>query len=89
MIFIASVIHRVIQLFILVIIAQAILSFFMDPFHPVRRTIDRVVDPFLNPIRRFLPPIANLDFSPIVLIILLQLIDSIIYRLLINMAVSS
>jgi YggT family protein len=80
------IIHRVIQVFILVVVAQAILSFFMDPFHPIRRTIDRIVDPFLAPIRRFLPPIANLDFSPIVLIILLQLIDSIIFRLLSSLA---
>ncbi|MCC7129463.1 MAG: YggT family protein [Anaerolineae bacterium] len=86
MILVAVIIHRVIQVFILVVVAQAILSFFMDPFHPIRRTIDRIVDPFLAPIRRFLPPIANLDFSPIVLIILLQLIDSIIFRLLSSLA---
>jgi len=86
LILVAVIIHRVIQVFILVVVAQAILSFFMDPFHPIRRTIDRIVDPFLAPIRRFLPPIANLDFSPIVLIILLQLIDSIIFRLLSSLA---
>lgn len=86
MIIIAEVIHRVIQLFILVVIVQAILSFFMDPYHPVRRMIDQIVNPFLTPIRRFIPPVANLDFSPIVLIVLLQIIDTIIYRLLISLA---
>lgn len=80
------IIHRIIQVFILVVVAQAILSFFMDPFHPIRRTIDQIVDPFLAPIRRFLPPIANLDFSPIVLIILLQIVDSILFRLLSSLA---
>lgn len=86
MILIAMIIHRIIQVFILVVVAQAILSFFMDPFHPIRRTIDQIVDPFLAPIRRFLPPIANLDFSPIVLIILLQIVDSILFRLLSSLA---
>jgi YggT family protein len=86
LIIIAEVIHRIIQLFILVVIVQAILSFFMDPYHPIRRTIDQIVNPFLTPIRRFIPPIANLDFSPIVLIVLLQIIDTIIYRLLISLA---
>jgi len=80
------IIHRIIQVFILVVVAQAILSFFMDPFHPIRRTIDQIVDPFLAPIRRFLPPITNLDFSPIVLIILLQIVDSILFRLLSSLA---
>jgi YggT family protein len=85
MVLIAEVIHRVIQLLILVVIIQAVLSFFMDPYHPVRRTLDRIVNPFLDPIRRFIPPIANLDFSPIVLIILLQILDTIIYRLLVSL----
>ena len=86
MIFLAELVHRVIQLFVLVIIVQAILSFFMDPFHPVRRTIDQIVNPFLMPIRRVLPPIANFDFSPIVLIILLQIVDTILTRLLYSLS---
>jgi YggT family protein len=86
MIFLAELVHRVIQLFVLVIIAQAILSFFMDPFHPIRRTIDQIVNPFLMPIRGVLPPIANLDFSPIVLIILLQIVDTILTRLLYSLS---
>jgi YggT family protein len=76
------IIHWIIQLFILAVIAQAILSYFADPYHPVRRTIDQIVSPFLNPIRRVIPPLGNLDFSPLVLIILLQVLDSILYRLL-------
>ncbi len=85
MIFLAEVIHRVFQLLVLVVVVQAILSFFMDPYHPIRRTIDQFVNPFLVPIRRILPPIANLDFSPVVLIILLQVLDSLIYRLLLSL----
>jgi YggT family protein len=77
-----GIIHWIIQLFILVVIAQAILSYFVDPYHPVRRTIDKIVNPFLNPIRRVVPLLGNLDFSPLVLIILLQVLDSILYRLL-------
>jgi len=86
MILIAEIIHRIIQFFVLIVIIQAILTFFMDPYHPVRRTIDQLVNPFLDPIRRIVPPIANLDFSPVVLIIILQILDSILYRLLIGLA---
>jgi YggT family protein len=86
MIFIAEVIQRVIQLFTFVIIIQTILSYFMSPFDPIRSTIDRFVDPFLAPIRRYLPPLGGFDFSPLVLIILLQVLGDIIYRLLISFA---
>lgn len=72
---IGNLLHMIIQIFILLVIIQALLSFVMDPYHPVRQKIDQIVDPFLQPIRRVLPPIANLDFSPLVLIIILQMLD--------------
>jgi YggT family protein len=62
----------------LLIIAQVILSFFMDPYHPVRQAIDRIVNPLLAPIRRFVPPMGGLDFSPLILLILIQLIASVL-----------
>ena len=86
MLFVAGLIHRIFQLLILVIIIHAVLSFFMDPYHPVRRTLNWIVDPLLSPIRRIIPPMANLDFSPIVLIILLQIIDMFLYRLIASLA---
>jgi YggT family protein len=68
-------------LFWLVIIA-VVLSYIVDPYNPVRRAIDSVVDPLLTPIRRILPPIAGLDFSPFVLLILIQFLPRIINSLL-------
>lgn len=62
------------QVFSLLVIAKVILSYFMSPYHPVRSTIDNLVEPFLAPIRRVLPTIGMFDFSPLVLIILVQLI---------------
>ena len=75
MILLAEVIHRVIQVFMLVVVVQAVLSYFMSPDEPIRQFIDRVVDPFLAPIRRVLPPTGGLDFSPMVLIVILYLLD--------------
>ena len=82
MILIANLVHWLIQLFSLVVIAQTILSYFMSPYHPVKRFLDRLVDPFLKPIRRVVPPVSMLDFSPVILIILLQLLDYLIQSLL-------
>ena len=43
------------QLLVLLVIVSVILSYFMDPYHPVRRGIDSVVEPMLSPIRRIVP----------------------------------
>ncbi len=78
----ASLINSLANLFILVIIIQSILTFVMSPYHPVRRTLDSIVEPFLNPIRRILPPIAGLDFSPVVLIIIIQILSNLLINIL-------
>ncbi len=59
----------------LVVIVKVVLSYFLSPFHPVRSTLDRIVEPLLSPIRRIVPPMGMIDFSPLVLIILIQVIE--------------
>jgi YggT family protein len=70
------------QLLVLLVIVGVVLSYFMDPYHPVRRAVDSVVEPMLAPIRRVVPLVGMLDFSPLILIILIQLLANIIIRLL-------
>lgn len=68
----------------LLVIAYVILSYFMDPFHPVRLAVNRIVEPLLNPIRRILPQTGMIDFSPLVLLILVQVIEYILTRVLLS-----
>lgn len=75
-------INFIAQALIILIIVSVILSYVMDRYHPVRRWVDSIVDPLLMPIRRVLPPLGGLDFSPLVLILLIQLIANLIVRLL-------
>ena len=86
MILIAELIHRVVQILIFFIIVQVVLSYFMDPYHPVRQTLDRFINPFLNPIRRLLPPMGGLDFSPLILIVGLQIIDMLLRNILFSLS---
>lgn len=65
-------------------ILYVVLSYFMSPYHPIRQTVDRIVEPILMPIRRFLPPTGGLDFSPMVLIILVQVLQYALTRLLLS-----
>ena len=66
----------------LLVIVSVILSYFMDRYHPVRRWVDAIVDPMLMPIRRVVPLVGMLDFSPIILIILIRIISNLIINLL-------
>ena len=72
-------------LFVWIVIASSILSFFLPPFHPVREALDRIVDPFLTPIRRIVPAAGTLDFSPLVLILLVNFLSRILTAFLISL----
>jgi len=70
------------DLLVLLVFIYVILSFIMDPYHPVRRRVDSIVEPMLTPIRRVVPLVGMLDFSPIILIILIRIVFSLILKLL-------
>ena len=85
MIYIATVLHWIFQLLTILLIVQAILSYFMAPYAPLRLTIDRLLNPLLSPIRRIVPPIGMFDFSPLILIIIIQLIDGFLRNILLSL----
>ena len=80
-----TIINIVSQLLVLLVIISVILSYFMDPYHPIRRGVDNIVEPLLTPIRRVVPLIGMLDFSPLILILLIQLVRSLLISLLLNL----
>jgi YggT family protein len=55
------------------VIIQAILSW-VNPYAPLAPAIQQLTQPFLAPIRRVVPLIGGVDLSPLVLIILLQVL---------------
>ena len=77
-----TIISVVTQVFIWVVIGSSLLSFFMPPDHPVREALDRIVNPFLTPIRRIVPLVGNLDFSPLILIIVVQILSGFLINIL-------
>jgi YggT family protein len=82
MAFAIQLINIIAQLITLLVIVQVALSYFMSPFHPVRQSIDRLVEPLLAPIRRLLPQTGMLDFSPLILIVLVQIVARLLTGLL-------
>ena len=69
----------------ILVLISVILSWFMSPYHPLRAAIDRIVDPMLNPIRRVIPTAGMFDFSPLVLMILIEVVASILTRILLSL----
>ena len=62
-----------IHLLIGALILQAILSW-VAPYSPIAQPLSQLTRPFLAPIRRFVPPIAAIDVSPLIAILLAQLV---------------
>jgi len=85
MVLIVNVIHWIFQLLTILLIVQAILSYFMSPYEPIRQTIDRFLNPMLNPIRRIVPPVGMFDFSPLILIVIIQLVDGFLRNILLSL----
>ena len=77
-----TTIKFLVQLFTLLVLLHVILSYFLSPFHPIRNVVDRIVEPILNPIRQAIPTAGMFDFSPLILLILIQILGSIIINLL-------
>jgi YggT family protein len=68
------VISTVGNLLSLLIIVDSVLSFVLPPYHPVREAFGKVLQPMYAPIRRVIPPVGMFDLTPIVLLILIQVL---------------
>jgi len=66
------------RLLSLVVMLYVLAGYFLGQFHPVRRTLDSIIEPLITPIRRLLPPSGPLDFSPLVLLFLVFLAERVL-----------
>ena len=60
-------------LLVFAVVVQAVLSW-VNPHTPVGPAFNTLTRPFLRPLRRFIPPIANVDLTPLVLLVILQVL---------------
>jgi YggT family protein len=58
---------------IAVVICQVVVSW-INPYTPIAPLLNGLTRPFLQPLQRIIPPVANVDLSPLVFIIACQLI---------------
>lgn len=82
MAFLLTLIQTASRILTLVVFVDVLLHYFLDPYHPLRRTLDSIVEPMLAPIRRYVPPLGMMDFSAWILIILIQLVERVLVGIL-------
>lgn len=82
MVAIINLVSIVLEIFVWIVIVSVLLSYFMSPYHPVRQALDRIVEPFLAPIRRVVPSAGMFDFSPMILILAIWLVRIILINIL-------
>lgn len=78
-----ELIRVLVSLLTLLVIVYVALTYFVAPYHPVREVIDRLVEPILTPIRRIMPYTGGVDFSPVVLILIIQLAGRVLLGLVV------
>ena len=60
-----------------VVIISALLSW-INPYAPLAPVFNLIARPFLQPIQRVIPPIGGIDLSPMVLLLVLQILLSVL-----------
>ena len=76
----------IVSLLSIMLVIDILMHYFLSMDQPVRRFLDAVFEPMLAPIRRILPPVGMFDFSPVVLLLLFQLIGGLLIQLLAGLA---
>jgi YggT family protein len=65
------------------IIVRALMSWFNpSPENPIVRIVFEITEPVLAPLRRIVPRIGMMDITPIVAILLMQVIESVLVQTL-------
>ncbi len=83
----ARLVDLVLNLYIFVVVARALVSWVSpDPYNPIVRFLHNATDPVLYRLRRLLPfSTGGLDFTPMILIFLLYLLQGFLVNMLISL----
>ena len=70
------------NLIVLLVFVDVVVGYFLSPYHPFRQALDRIVGPMLAPIRRVVPLVGMFDLTPLILIILVEILSFLLTNLL-------
>lgn len=79
---IAQLLSTVANVYAMILLARVIVSWLpIDPDNTVVRLLDQLTEPVLAPIRSVLPSFGGIDFSPLVALLLLSLLQRVLLGL--------
>jgi YggT family protein len=82
---IGNVLDILLNLYMWVIIIAALISWVSpDPYNPIVRFLYSITEPVLRPIRRKLGTFGGIDFSPLIVIVIIIFLRSFIVKTLIE-----
>ena len=68
------------DLYSLIVLVAVVMSWIqLPPSNPIAQFVHAVTEPVLGPIRRAIPPVAGLDFSPMILLVGLQMLKGMLF----------
>jgi len=73
----AGLLLALVNIYVILIVIWAIFSWFNHSrgwLSDIYRVLDMVVGPFVNLFRRIIPPLGGIDLSPLIAVIVLQLV---------------
>lgn len=82
---VAYLLDTLLTIYLYILIARAIISWVNpDPYNPVVNFLNRVTEPVLAPIRRFLPDLGGIDISPILVFMAIIFMQKFLVRTLVE-----
>jgi YggT family protein len=78
-------INAIIAVLSILVFLDSLMSYFVSEQNGFRRFMGKILNPIYQPIRRLIPPLAGIDFTPLIAIILLQIVDAILITLLLKL----
>jgi len=78
----ADIIDKTVLVLTIAIIARALMTWIpnLDPLNPIVQFVIAITEPILKPIRSVMPRGMMIDFTPMIAIVLLQVIKGVMIR---------
>ena len=74
------ILRQIIDLYSLIVFVAVVMSWMqVPPSNPIAQFVHALTEPVLGPLRRALPSMGGLDFSPMVLLIGLQMLKGLLF----------
>ena len=78
-----DVVNLAFEVMMWLVVIRCILSFIRhNPYQPIIRFIYDITEPIMAPFRRLLPPAGGIDFSPIIVWMVLMLLRNLVLGIL-------